>query len=96
MTVTTNPIKSSKRKREESKANPSQDKGNAKMSLKDLEVKVHPFLDSDVSGMLNELLQLKLIKLSPSKSPEEMGREHDPKYCCYHCVVSHLIENALS
>lgn len=62
------------------------------MSLKELEAKVYPFLDFDVLGMLDELLQLKLIEFSSSKRPKEMEHENDPKYCRYHRVVSHSIE----
>lgn len=56
MTITTKPVKISKKNKEESKANTSQDKGKAKMSLNELEAKVYPFSDSDILGMLDELL----------------------------------------
>lgn len=84
MTVTTKPVKISRKNNEESKNNTPQDKGNAKMSLKELKAKVYPFSNSDVFGMLDELLQLKLIDLPPSKRPEEMGLENDLKYYRYH------------
>lgn len=56
MTVITKPVKISRKKKEESKANTSQDKGKTKMSLKELEVKVYPFLDFNVLEILDELL----------------------------------------
>lgn len=92
MTVTTKPVKISGKKKKVSKANTSKDKGKAKISLKELKAKVYPFPDSNVLAMLDELLQLKLIELPPSKQPEEMDHENDPKYYCYHRIVSHPIK----
>lgn len=62
------------------------------MILKELEAKAYPFPDFDFSGMLDELLQLKMIEFSPLKRLEEMGHENDLKYCCYHWVISHPIK----
>ena len=52
----------------------------------------YPFPDSDVSGMLNDLLEKKIIKLLECKRPEEMGHTNNPKYYKYHRVVSHPVE----
>lgn len=56
MMVTTKPVKISGKKKEEGKANTSQDKGKTRCFWRSLKQKYILFLDSDVSGMLNELL----------------------------------------
>jgi len=38
-----------------------------------MEEKTYPFPEFDVSGMLNDLLEKKIIKLPECKQPEEMG-----------------------
>ena len=57
-----------------------------------MEEKTYTFPDSDVPGMLEELLKKEVIKLPECKRPEEMGRTNNPKYCKYHRVVSHIVE----
>jgi len=52
--------------------------------LKELQEKKYPFPDSDLSGMLDDLLQNGVIELLESKRPEEAARVTDPKYCSYH------------
>ncbi|OIT05051.1 hypothetical protein A4A49_04639 [Nicotiana attenuata] len=61
-------------------------------TLKDIEAKVYPFQDSDVSTILDELLAKKVIDLPESKRPEEIGKVSDPKYCKFHRVISHPTE----
>ena len=62
------------------------------MTLKKMEEKTYPFPDSDVLGMLKDLLEKEVIKLPECKQLKEMGRTNDPKYCKYHQVVSHTVE----
>ena len=57
-----------------------------------MEEKTYHFPDFDVSGIFDDLLEKKIIKLSECKRPEEMGHTNDPKYCKYHQVVSHSVE----
>ena len=57
-----------------------------------MEEKTYPFPDSDVPGMLEDLLEKEVIKLPECKRPEEMGYTKDPKYSKYHQVVSHTME----
>ncbi|KAH0709113.1 hypothetical protein KY284_010540 [Solanum tuberosum] len=54
--------------------------------------KDYPFIDSDVSAIFNELLEMKLFELLEMKRLDEAGRSDDPKYCKYHRLVSHLIQ----
>ncbi|KAH7842212.1 hypothetical protein Vadar_002709 [Vaccinium darrowii] len=61
-------------------------------TLKELQAKKYPFLDSDVPGMLEDLLEKKVIQLPECKRPEEIGRVNDLKYCQYHRIVSHPTE----
>ncbi|CAL8990429.1 unnamed protein product [Prunus brigantina] len=56
------------------------------------EKKTYPFPDSDVAGMLEDLLEKKVIELPECKRPEEMNRVNDPKFCKYHRIVSHPVE----
>jgi len=46
-----------------------------------------------VPEMLNKLPEEGLSELPKSKRPEEIKRTCDPKYCRYHRIVSHPIEN---
>ncbi|XP_051117866.1 uncharacterized protein LOC127242389 [Andrographis paniculata] len=62
-------------------------------TLKELQSKTYPFLDSDVSGIFDDLLRENLIELPNSKRPEEAGKVDDPRYCKYHRVVGHPIHN---
>ena len=43
--------------------------------------------------MLDKLFEKGLIELLESKRPEEIERTNDPKYCRYHSIISHPIEN---
>lgn len=63
-----------------------QDKGP---TLNEPQEKKYSFPDSDVPGMLEDLLEKKVIQLPECKSPEEMGKVNDPRYCHYHRIVSH-------
>ena len=70
--------------------------GKKRPTLKELQEKKYPFPDSDLSGMLDDLLEKGIIELPLSKRPEESGRTNDPKYCRYHRVVSHPLEKCIT
>ena len=63
-----------------------------RLTFKEREQKVYPFLDEDVPNILKQLLQLKLIELSECKRPEDMGKVDDPNYCKYHRIIGHPIQ----
>ncbi|KAM1380701.1 hypothetical protein ACFX2I_022397 [Malus domestica] len=99
-TVSTAPVKtastpikiSSKTKANEiKKSEPPRTQERYKSTLRELEQKVYPFLDSDMDAMLDDLLEKKVIELPECKRPEEMNRINDPKYCKYHRIVSHPV-----
>ncbi|KAM1878431.1 hypothetical protein ACFX14_040419 [Malus domestica] len=99
-TVSTAPIKtasapikiSSKTKAKKIKrGEPSCTQERYKSTLRELEQKAYPFLDSDMDAMLDDLLEKKVIELPECKRPEEMNRINDPKYCKYHRIVSHPV-----
>jgi hypothetical protein len=50
-------------------------------------------LDSDVSGIFDDLLKADLIELPEMKRPAEAGKTDDPKYCKYHRLVGHPIHD---
>jgi len=54
-----------------------------------------PFPDSDLSRMLDGLLENRIIELPPPKQPEEVGSTIDQKYCRYHWVISHPLEKCI-
>ncbi|KAL0455857.1 UNVERIFIED_CONTAM: hypothetical protein Slati_0924900 [Sesamum latifolium] len=58
-----------------------------------MQIKQYPFLDSDVSGIFDDLLFANLIELPEMKWPEEAGKPDDPKYCKYHRLVGHPIHD---
>ena len=66
---------------EEKKGAFSRDVGRKRPTLKELQETKYPFLDSDLSGMLDDLLENRIIELPKPKRPEEAGRTSDPKYC---------------
>ncbi|KAH0642361.1 hypothetical protein KY290_033954 [Solanum tuberosum] len=63
-----------------------------KSILREMQEKEYPFLDSDVSDIFDELLELKFIELPEMKRPDEAGKADDPNYCKYHRLVSHPLE----
>jgi hypothetical protein len=93
MAIAAEPVRIfAKEKKEERMKGPSQERERRRLMLKEMEEKTYPFPDSDVPGMLEDLLEKEVIKLPECKRPEEMGRTKDPKYCKYHRVVSHTME----
>ncbi|CAL8991155.1 unnamed protein product, partial [Prunus brigantina] len=94
MTINTVPVKISTRdkKREVKRMESPREVDRRRRTLKELEEKTYPFPDSDVAGMLEDLLEKKVIELPECKRPEEMNRVNDPKFCKYHRIVSHPVE----
>ncbi|KAL2497497.1 Retrotrans gag domain-containing protein [Abeliophyllum distichum] len=62
------------------------------LTLKELEEKEYPFSDSGVYGILDQLLEQKIIELPAPKRPEEAGQVDHPKYCRFHQIISHQVE----
>ncbi|KAH7845011.1 hypothetical protein Vadar_034180 [Vaccinium darrowii] len=93
MMVTTAPVKiTAKDKKGEVKKEFRPVEKDKRLTLKELQAKKYPFPDSDVPGMLEDLLEKKVIQLPECKRPEEIGRVNDPKYCQDHRIVSHPTE----
>ncbi|XP_074315668.1 uncharacterized protein LOC141651875 [Silene latifolia] len=67
-----------------------------KPTLKELQAKKYPFPDSDLSGMLDDLLEKKVIQLPESKRPDQANKTSDPNYCRYHRLVSHPLEKCIT
>ncbi|KAL9384216.1 hypothetical protein Peur_024539 [Populus x canadensis] len=63
-----------------------------KPSLKERQEKVYPFPDSDISRMLDDLLEANIIELPEVKRPEEVNQVDNLNYCKYHRLISHPIE----
>lgn len=61
-------------------------------TLKEFEGKEYPFSDSEVSEILDQLLEQKIIELPGPKRPEEAGKIDHPKYYKFHRIISHLVE----
>jgi len=49
-------------------------------TLKELEEKKYPFPDSDLLGILHDLLNKGIIQLLEPKRPEEVEKTSDPLY----------------
>jgi len=80
---------------EEKRSAPFKNTTTRRPTLKELQEKKYPFLDLDLSGMLDDLLEKGIIQLLEPKRLEEVGRTFDPKYYCYHRMVSHPLENCI-
>ncbi|KAL0313480.1 UNVERIFIED_CONTAM: hypothetical protein Sradi_5747300 [Sesamum radiatum] len=75
------------------KNNVPYEKPQRKLTLKKMRARQYPFLDSDVSGTFDDLLEANLINRPEMKRPEEAERKDDPKYCKYHRLVGHAIQD---
>ncbi|KAL0352209.1 UNVERIFIED_CONTAM: hypothetical protein Scaly_1609600 [Sesamum calycinum] len=64
-----------------------------KLTLKEMQAREYLFLDSDVLGIFDDLLEANLIDLPEMKRPEEAERKDDPKYCKYHRLAGHTIQD---
>ncbi|KAL0416389.1 UNVERIFIED_CONTAM: hypothetical protein Slati_3470800 [Sesamum latifolium] len=75
------------------KNNVPYEKPQRKLTLKEMQARQYPFLNSDVSRIFDDLLEANLIDLPEMKRPEEAERKDDPKYCKYHRLVGHAIQD---
>ncbi|KAM2617844.1 hypothetical protein TB1_034206 [Malus domestica] len=98
--VNTTPIKTShapakifsnNKAKEIMRGEPSRNQDRYKNTLRELEQKTYPFLDSNMATMLNDLLEKKVIELQECKHPEVMNHFNGPRYCKYHHIVSHPV-----
>ncbi|KAL2493101.1 Ribonuclease H [Abeliophyllum distichum] len=62
------------------------------LTLKELEEKKYSFSDSEVSEILDQLLEQKVIELPAPKRPEKTGQVDHHKYCRFHQIISHPVE----
>ncbi|GAA0154940.1 hypothetical protein LIER_12782 [Lithospermum erythrorhizon] len=63
-----------------------------RLTLKEMQEKDYPFLESDVPSMFDELLKAKFIELPVSKRLEEANRSTEPNFCKYYRILGHPIE----
>ncbi|KAL0440125.1 UNVERIFIED_CONTAM: hypothetical protein Slati_2495500 [Sesamum latifolium] len=75
------------------KNNVPYEKPQRKLTLKETQARQYPFLDSNVPRIFDDLLETNLIDLPEMKRPEEAERKDDPKYCKYHRLVGHAIQD---
>ncbi|XP_050133202.1 uncharacterized protein LOC126609295 [Malus sylvestris] len=68
-------------------------KGTRRLSLKERKEVKYSFDDEDVGTIFDELLAAKMITLLEPKRPAEVNKIDDPKYCRYHRLISHTIED---
>ncbi|KAL0289252.1 UNVERIFIED_CONTAM: hypothetical protein Sangu_2621300 [Sesamum angustifolium] len=76
-----------------SRNNVPYEKLQRKLTLKEMQAREYPFLDSDVPRIFDDLLEANLIDLPEIKRPEEAERKDDPKYCKYHRLIGHAIQD---
>ncbi|KAL0427896.1 UNVERIFIED_CONTAM: hypothetical protein Slati_2964400 [Sesamum latifolium] len=69
------------------------EKPQRKLTLKEMQTRQYPFLDSDVPRIFDDLLEANLIDLLEMKRPEEAKRKNNPKYCKYYRLVGHAIQD---
>ncbi|KAK9749697.1 hypothetical protein RND81_02G144500 [Saponaria officinalis] len=67
-----------------------------RLTLKELQAKKYLFPDSDLSSMLDDLLEKDVIQLPGPKRPDEVNKTNDPNYCRYHRLVSHPLEKCVT
>ncbi|KAK4407854.1 hypothetical protein Sango_0366400 [Sesamum angolense] len=58
-----------------------------------MQEKQYPFLNSDVLGIFDYLVDANLIELSEMKQSKEAGQIDDPKYCKYHRLIGYSIQD---
>uniref|UniRef100_A0A2N9J370 Integrase catalytic domain-containing protein n=1 Tax=Fagus sylvatica TaxID=28930 RepID=A0A2N9J370_FAGSY len=68
-----------KEKKEERMKGPSQERERRRLMLKEMEEKTYPFPDSDVPGMLEDLLEKEVIKLPELQAARGNGAYQRPK-----------------
>jgi len=65
-------------------------------TLEELYEKAYPFPDSELLGMLEDLLKKGIIYLLEPKKPKEVRKTVDPLYCRYHKIVNHALEKYIT
>ncbi|KAL0449433.1 UNVERIFIED_CONTAM: hypothetical protein Slati_1499700 [Sesamum latifolium] len=70
------------------KNNVPYEKLQRKLTLKEIQARKYQFLDSDVSGIFDDLLEANLIDLPEMKRPKKAERKDNPKYYKYHRLDS--------
>ncbi|KAK2980373.1 hypothetical protein RJ640_014546 [Escallonia rubra] len=99
MVVTATPLKTfdkHKKEKQDKKKNQPQGRERQQPKFKELEQKVYPFSDSKVRGILDFLLEHKLIDLPKMKRVEEAGQVNESRYCKYHRLISHPTEKCFT
>jgi len=81
---------------EEKRSAPFKDMIRRHPTLKELQEKKYPFPNSDLPGILDDLLEKEVTQLLEHKRPEEVGWTIDPKYCHYHMIISHHLEKCIT
>jgi len=66
---------------------------NRSSMLRDLQKNEYSYSEFDALKILDKLLKKWLIELPKSRRPKEIRRINDPKYCKFHRIISHPIEN---
>ena len=87
---------SGKPRMEEKKGSSLRDVGRKGPTLKELQDKKYPFPYSDLSGMLDGLLENRIIELPSLKWPKEAGRTIDLKYYRHHRVINNPLEKCIT
>ncbi|KAK4400680.1 hypothetical protein Sango_1174100 [Sesamum angolense] len=64
-----------------------------KLTLKEMQAKQYLFVDSDISRIFDDLLEVNLIDLLEMKRPEEVEQKDDLKYCKYHRLNGYTIQD---
>jgi len=85
-----------KTKPEEERSTPFKYIIRRRPTLKELQEKIYPFPDSDLPGMLDDLLEKGVTQLLEPKRLEEVRKTGDLKYCCYHRIVSYSLEKYIT
>ncbi|KAL0411288.1 UNVERIFIED_CONTAM: hypothetical protein Slati_3718500 [Sesamum latifolium] len=75
------------------KNNVPYEKPQRKLTLKEMQARQYPFLDSDISEIFDDFLKANLIDLPDMKRSEKAERKDDPKCCKYHRLVGHAIQD---
>ncbi|KAK4381112.1 hypothetical protein Sango_2999300 [Sesamum angolense] len=86
-------LKSSAKDNVATRKNVHYERPQRKLTLKEMQAREYPFLDFDVPRIFDDLLEANLIDLPKMKRPEEAERKDDPKYCKYHRLVGHAIQD---
>ncbi|KAK4383995.1 hypothetical protein Sango_2737800 [Sesamum angolense] len=95
MTVNITPfkLKSTTKDNGAPKNNIPYEKPQRKLTLQEMQARQYLFLDVGVSRIFDDLLEANLIDLLEMKQPEEAERNDDLKYCKYHSLVGHAIQD---